>query len=78
MTLYLGETWKVEKKRLDKLLKDDSISKEQYTNFLKQGAIGSHLENSQRRQGFRGFNQDSVTAIIKATDPRKQLHHQGA
>jgi len=73
-----GETWKVEKKRLDKLLKDNSISKEQYANFLKHGAIGSHLENLQRRQGFRGFNQDSVSAIIKATDPRKQLHHQGA
>lgn len=67
-----GEIWRVEKSRLDKLLKQDSITKDEYNRFLKEGALGSHLENLQRTQGFKGFNQDSVTAIIKATDPRKQ------
>lgn len=67
-----GEIWKVNKKRLNKLLKNKSITKEQYKNFIKNGAIGSHMENLQRTQGFKGFNQDSVSAIIKATDPRKQ------
>ena len=33
------------------------------------GAIGSHLELIQRSEGFRGFNQSSVSAIIKATNP---------
>jgi glycolate oxidase len=37
-------------------------------------AIGSHMENLQRKQGFKGFNQDSVTVIIKETDPRTQKH----
>jgi len=41
--------------------------------FFTEGAIGSHLENLERKQGFKGFNQDSVSAIIKATDPRKHL-----
>jgi hypothetical protein len=38
-------------------------------NFA-QGAIGSHLENLQRKGGFKGFNQKSVSVIIQATDPR--------
>ena len=67
-----GEFWKVEKNRLDTLQKKETITSEQYKRFLKNGAIGSHLENIQRRQGFKGFNQDSVTAIIQAVDPRKQ------
>jgi hypothetical protein len=65
-----GEIWHVERKRLERLLKDGSITKEQYDGFVEKGAIGSHLENLQRNQGFKGFNQKSVTAIIKATDPR--------
>ena len=69
----LGERWKVNKKRVDKMLKDKSITKEQHDEFLKKGAIGSHMENLQRRQGFKGFNQTSVTSIIKATNPLKQL-----
>ena len=68
-----GEYWTVDKKRLDALLKRGSITRDQYNNFLKHGAIGSHMENLQRTQGFKGFNQDSVTAILKATDPRKHM-----
>jgi hypothetical protein len=42
--------------------------------FRQQGGIGSHLENLERNDGFKGFNQTSVSEIISATDPRKQLH----
>jgi len=66
-----GDIWQVDKKRLEKLLKEGSINKKQYSQFFKFGAMGSHLENLQRDQGYKGFNQKSVTAIIKATDPRK-------
>ncbi len=72
----VGEFWKVEKKRLDTLRKKGIINSEQYKSFLQNGAIGSHLESIQRRQGFKGFNQDSVTAIIRAVDPRKQKENQ--
>jgi hypothetical protein len=73
-----GERWKVEKKRLDKLLKTGAINKEQYIKFLRNGAIGSHMENLQRRQGYKGFNQDSVTAIIKETNPLRQINRKRA
>ena len=65
-----SERWKVEKSRLKSLLKSGSITKFQYNQFLKNGARGSHLENLQRMRGFKGFNQDSVSVIIKSTDPR--------
>ena len=35
------------------------------------GAIGSHLENLERRNGYKGFNQKGVSDIIERTDPRK-------
>jgi len=63
------ERREVRKERLDRLL-NKKINKEQYNKFLEEGAISSHLENIQRNQGFKGFNQDSVSAIITATDPR--------
>ena len=37
--------------------------------------IGSHLENLQRKGGFKGFNQHAVSIIIAETDPRKQAQH---
>lgn len=66
-----AETWNVEPKRLSKLLEKNAITRTQYETFLRNGTIGSHLENLQRTQGFKGFNQRSVSAIIKATDPRE-------
>ena len=66
-----GEIWNIDSKRLEHLLYKKSITKTQYETFLNKGAVGSHLENVQRTQGFKGFNQRSVSAIIIATDPRK-------
>ncbi|MDR4508020.1 MAG: hypothetical protein MRJ65_07245 [Candidatus Brocadiaceae bacterium] len=65
-----GEMWKVETKKLDSLTENGLISTEQCAQFERDGAVGSHLENLQRTQGFKGFNQRSVSVIIKATDPR--------
>lgn len=72
-----GEVWKVDQKRLDALLAEGLINQQQYDQFLKDGAIGSHMENLERDQGFKGFNKASVTKIIMETDPRKQ-HFIGA
>ncbi|MCF6156060.1 MAG: hypothetical protein E3K36_12620 [Candidatus Brocadia sp.] len=66
-----GEMWHVDKGRLDNLLEKGLITVTQHDMFRKDGALGGHLENIQRAQGFKGFNQHSVSAIIKATDPRK-------
>lgn len=66
-----GEVWNVDPKRIQKLLKQGKITTEQAKNFSTHGAIGSHLENLQRREGYKGFNQKNVSVIIKETDPRK-------
>lgn len=65
-----GERWPVSKHRADRLLQSGWIDAEQHARFLAEGAIGSHLENLQRREGYKGFNQQAVSAIIAATDPR--------
>lgn len=69
-----GKTWNVDGKRLDYLLDKGFITNTQYALFLKNGAVGSHMENIQRSQGFKGFNQHSVSVIIKATDPRQYIN----
>jgi len=66
-----GERWRVQPGRVARLQESGLISGAQAEAFLRDGAIGSHLENLQRKGGFKGFNQKSVSAIIAATDPRK-------
>jgi len=61
----------VDSNRISVLLQNGSLTESGGEMFLKKGAIGSHLEIIERGQGFKGFNQDSVTAIIQATDPRR-------
>jgi hypothetical protein len=68
-----GERWKVSEKRIARALQYGYITNEQAQQFRDQGAIGSHLENLERNEGFKGFNQTGVSEIISATDPRKQL-----
>jgi hypothetical protein len=67
-----GERWQVRPERLEQLKAHGLISAEQFEQFRREGAIGSHLENLQRKGGFKGFNQKSVSVIIQATDPRIQ------
>ena len=47
------------------------ITPEQAARFREHGAVGSHLENLERNDGFKGFNQTGVSQIIAKTDPRK-------
>ncbi len=66
-----GERWQVDPRRVDALLAKKLITAAQAEGFKRDGAIGSHLENLERKGGFKGFNQKSVSAIIAAVDPRK-------
>ncbi len=66
-----GERWRVDPARVERLRAQGSITEAQAASFIKDGAIGSHLENLERKGGFKGFNQKSVSAIISAVDPRK-------
>lgn len=67
-----GERWPVARERAQRLLKQGLIDEKQFNQFVSEGAIGSHLENLQRKGGFKGFNQKAVSVIIQATDPRLQ------
>ncbi len=67
-----GERWPVRRHRAERLLSAGLITREQFDKFLAEGAIGSHLENLQRHGGFKGFNQNSVSVVIAATDPRRE------
>src|SRR2546430_11702330 len=68
-----GERWPVSSKRIQRLLDAKLITEQQAKQFREHGAIGSHLENLERNEGFKGFNQTGVSEIISATDPRKQV-----
>lgn len=65
-----GEVWPVEPKKIQKLLEAGKIDRAMADKFQAYGAVGSHLENLQRREGYKGFNQKNVSVIIKKTDPR--------
>jgi len=67
-----GERFKVDGQRIDALLSAGLVTVEQAETFRVDGALGSHLENLERNEGFKGFNQKGVSEIIAATDPRKQ------
>jgi hypothetical protein len=69
-----GEKWPVRRERAERLRHSELIDEQQFNQFVTEGAIGSHLENLQRKGGFKGFNQKSVSAIIRATDPRGSVH----
>jgi len=71
-----GERWAVRQERAERLLSVRLITDSQFQQFIKEGALGSHLENLQRHGGFKGFNQKSVSAVIAATDPRKSHFRQ--
>ena len=66
-----GERWQVAPERLDRLVASGQIDEQQRAGFIENGAIGSHLENIQRGEGFKGFNQQTISDIIRRTDPRK-------
>lgn len=66
-----GERWRVDPRRVEALAAKGLISRAQADGFIRDGALGSHLENLERRGGFKGFNQKAVSVIIAATDPRR-------
>jgi 4-hydroxyphenylpyruvate dioxygenase-like putative hemolysin len=69
----VAERWEVDPARVEKLVRDKAITAEQSERFLSQGAVGSHLEDIERREGYKGFNRKNVSAIIRETDPRRHV-----
>lgn len=67
-----GQVWNVSPRRVQKIHDKGFITKEDATRFLEEGAIGSHLENLERKEGYKGFNQKNVSDIIARLDLRKK------
>jgi len=65
-----GERWSVRPQRLQKMAAGGQITQGQSKRFADRGAVSSHLELIQRSEGFKGFNQQTVSDIIRRTDPR--------
>ena len=68
-----GEWWPVDPARVDALERAGLITAEQAEDFRLHGAIGSHLENLERNDGFKGFNQPGIDGVLRIIDPRKNL-----
>lgn len=65
-----GERWPVQEKRIGRLLERGLIREDEAARFREHGAVGSHLENLERNDGYKGFNQRGVSDIIQRTDAR--------
>ena len=63
----------VDPARGDALERAGHVTPEQAEDFRLYGAIGSHLENLERNDGFKGFNQPGIDGVLKIIDPRKNL-----
>ena len=68
-----GERWSVTPDRLNRLAASGQITESQHIQLAENGAIGSHLESIQRGEGFKGFNQQTISDIIRRTDPRGEM-----
>jgi hypothetical protein len=73
-----GERWAVSGRRVTRLLERGQITEQQAADFRVKGAIGSHLENLERNDGYKGFNQTGVSDIIARTDPRRLVAEMAA
>ena len=69
--LTVGEWWPVRSDRIDRLQAQGLITPEAAADFRKRGAIGSHLENLERNQGYKGFNQPGISEVLRIIDPRE-------
>ena len=69
--LTVGEWWPVDPHNVDELEKQGLISPQQAKEFRLNGAIGSHFENLERNDGYKGFNQPGIDGVLRLLDPRK-------
>jgi hypothetical protein len=66
----VGQRWTVDRRRAMNAAQHGWITQEQAEKFVSEGAMGSHLEILQRRDGYKGFNPKGISDIITETDPR--------
>lgn len=67
----VAERWQVAAGRIEQARTAGLIDQKQAETFASNGALGSHLELLERNDGYKGFNQTGISAIIRRTDPRE-------
>lgn len=71
--LTRGQWWPVDPARIDALELGGHLSSDEAENFRLNGAIAAHLENIERNDGFKGFNQPGIDGVLRIIDPRQNL-----
>ncbi|MGZ8406523.1 MAG: hypothetical protein ACXWVJ_00690, partial [Caulobacteraceae bacterium] len=67
-----GEWRPVRPDRIDALETGGHLSAQEAETFRMRGAIGTHLENLERNDGFKGFNQPGIDGVLRIIDPRNK------
>lgn len=71
--LTAGERWPVDPSRVDKLEVGGHLSQQEAEDFRLNGALATHLENLERNDGYKGFNQPGIDDVLRIIDPRQNL-----
>jgi hypothetical protein len=71
--LTAGQWLAVDPGRVDELERGGHVDAVEAAAFRRRGAIGCHLENIERNDGFKGFNQPGIDGVIQVIDPRMNL-----
>lgn len=66
-----GQWQAVAPDRVDSLEAGGHLSAAEAESFRLKGAISTHLENLERNDGFKGFNQPGIDGVLRIIDPRQ-------
>lgn len=68
--LTQGQWRAVDPQRIDELERQGHLDRLEAESFRLKGAIATHLENMERNEGYKGFNQPGIDGVLKIIDPR--------
>lgn len=71
--LTAGQWLPVDPDHVDSLERSGHLDKQEAESFRLRGAIGCHLENIERNDGFKGFNQPGIDGVLRVIDPRQTI-----
>ncbi len=68
-----GQWWPIDPARIDALEAAGHLGATEAEDFRLNGAIAAHLENLERNDGYKGFNQPGIDGVLRVIDPRANL-----
>lgn len=75
--LTAGQWLPVDPAHVDVLERDGHLDRQEAESFRLRGAIGCHLENIERNDGYKGFNQPGIDGVLRVIDPRRTVDGPG-